>query len=180
MLPYFAIIFFQSAVYRTIGLGDPILVALLGRIIVVFGALLGTLLIDRVGRRKLLIIPFWITAVALLIATFETLLPAPVIVICFFVYLFSYGVASVLCGVYPMELFPTAIRTTGVGFASSMSRIGAAFGTFLFPLILAWNLPFAVASMAVVCVIGALVSQFFAPETKGRSLTDIASTGLRA
>lgn len=178
VLPYFAIIFFQSAVYDTIGLNDPILVALLGTIVVVFGALLGTLLIDHVGRRKLLIIPFWITAVALLVATFQPVLPTSVIVVCFFVYLFSYGVASVLCGVYPMELFPTAIRTTGVGFASSMSRIGAAFGTFLFPMILAWNLQFAVASMAAVCVIGAVVSQLFAPETKGRSLIDVASADL--
>lgn len=70
---------------------------------------------------------------------------------------------------------PTSIRTTGVGFASSMSRIGAAFGTFIFPLILHWNLQFAVGSMAVVCVIGALVSQFFAPETRGRSLVDVTS-----
>ncbi|MBO1740017.1 MFS transporter [Leifsonia sp. TF02-11] len=180
VLPYFAIIFFQSAVYETLGLQDPILTALLGTIVVVFGAILGTFLVDRVGRRRLLIVPFWITAAALLVVTFEAFLPAPVIVICFFAYLFSYGVASVLCGVYPMELFPTAIRTTGVGFASSISRIGAAFGTFMFPLVLAWNVQFAMAAMAAVCVIGAVVSQFFAPETRGRSLTDVASSDLRA
>jgi hypothetical protein len=34
------------------------------------------------------------------------------------------------------------------------------------------------AVMAAVCVIGAVVSQFMAPETAGRSLTEVASTAL--
>ncbi|MGO4593284.1 MFS transporter [Leifsonia sp. 2TAF2] len=180
VIPYFAIIFFQTAVYEALGVSNAILTALLGTIVVVAGASLGTFLVDRIGRRKLLIVPFWIMAAALVTVIFEQVLPAPVIVICFFAYLFSYGVASVLCGVYPMELFPTAIRTTGVGFASSISRIGSAIGTFAFPLVLAWNVPVAMAIMAGVCVIGAIVSQLFAPETTGRSLTDVATGALRA
>lgn len=178
VLPYFAIIFFQTAVYDALGLSNAILTALLGTVVVVLGAIVGTVLVDRVGRRKLLIVPFWIMALALVTVIFEQVLPAPVIITCFFGYLFSYGVASVLCGVYPMELFPTAIRTTGVGFASSISRIGAAVGTFLFPLVLTWNVPVAMGIMAAVCVIGALVSQVFAPETRGRSLTDVAAGAL--
>lgn len=178
VLPYFAIIFFQTAVYDALGLSNAILTALLGTVVVVAGAIVGTFLVDRIGRRKLLIVPFWIMALALVAVIFEQALPAPVIIACFFGYLFSYGVASVLCGVYPMELFPTAIRTTGVGFASSISRIGAAIGTFIFPLVLDWNVPVAMAVMAAVCVIGALVSQIFAPETRGRSLTDVASGAL--
>ncbi|WGD37534.1 MFS transporter [Lysinibacter sp. HNR] len=178
VLPYFAIIFFQADVYATLGIDNPIATALFGTIVVLAGVTLGCLLVDRVGRRKLLIVPFWATAAALLVVTFAEFLPAPIIVICFFVYLFSYGVASVLCGVYPMELFPTAIRTTGVGFVTSVSRVGAAFGTFAFPVVLAWNVPFAMAAMAGVCVVGALVSQFFAPETRGRSLTDVATAEL--
>jgi len=178
VIPYFAIIFFQAAVYDALGLSNAILTALLGTIVVVLGATLGTFLVDRVGRRKLLIIPFWIMAIALVTVIFEKSLPAPVIVVCFFSYLFAYGVASVLCGVYPMELFPTAIRTTGVGFASSVSRIGSAVGTFAFPLVLAWSVPFAMAIMAGVCVIGAIVSQLFAPETTNRSLTEVASGAL--
>ncbi|AGW42094.1 sugar transporter [Leifsonia xyli subsp. cynodontis DSM 46306] len=178
VIPYFAIIFFQTAVYEALGLSNAILTALLGTIVVVLGATLGTFLVDRIGRRRLLIVPSWIMAVALLIVIFEQTLPAPVIVVCFFAYLFSYGVASVLCGVYPMELFPTAVRTTGVGFASSVSRIGSAIGTFVFPLVLDWNVPVAMAVMAAVCVTGAIVSQMFAPETRGRSLTDVASADI--
>lgn len=178
VLPYFAIIFFQSDVYASLGLTNPILTALLGTIVVVFGVGLGCLLIDRVGRRKLLIIPFWVTAVALLVVTFERGLPPAVIIACFFSYLFAYGVASTLCGVYPMELFPTSIRTTGVGFATSVSRIGAAIGTFAFPMLLDWNVPLAMAVMAGVCMVGAVVSQIWAPETANRSLTEVAAGAL--
>ncbi|WAA66066.1 MFS transporter [Microbacterium oxydans] len=178
VLPYFAIIFFQAGVYESLRIENPILTALLGTVVVVVGVLLGTLLIDRVGRRKLLIIPFWVMSAALVLVIFERALPGPVIIACFFVYLFAYGVASVLCGVYPMELFPTSIRTTGVGFATSMTRVGSAVGTFLFPQLLAWNAPVAIGIMAVICVIGAIVSQLFAPETANRTLTDVASAKL--
>lgn len=176
VLPYFAIIFFQADVLEAIGADDPIASALLGTIVALGGVTLGVLLVERVGRRPLLVVPFWCMAGALVLVTFSALLPTWVIVVCFFGYLFAYGVASVLCGVYPMELFPTAIRTTGVGFASSASRVGAAIGTFLFPMLLAWSLQGAMAIMAAVCVVGAILSQRYAPETAGRALTDVATS----
>lgn len=179
VLPYFAIIFFQSDVYKSLGIDNPILTALLGTVVVVLGITLGTFLVDKVGRRKLLIIPFWVMAAALTIVIFERHLPAAFIIVCFFTYLFAYGVASTLCGVYPMELFPTSIRTTGVGFATSITRIASAIGTFAFPILLDRNAPAAMAVMAAVCVIGAVVSQLFAPETAGRSLIEVSTGKLR-
>lgn len=178
VMPYFAIIFFQSEVYEDLGIDNPIQTALLGTIIVVLGCLVGTALVDRIGRRKLLVLPFWAMAVALTIVTFESVLPGSVIIVCFFTYLFTFGVASILCGVYPMELFPTAIRTTGVGFGTSITRIGTAIGTFVFPIVLAQSVPTAIGFMAVVCVIGAVTAQRWAPETANRSLTDVASCDL--
>lgn len=180
VLPYFAIIFFQSDVYRSLGIENPILTALLGTIVVVLGVALGTVLIDHVGRRRLLIVPFWVMASALVVVIFEQVLPSALTVVCFFVYLFAYGVASVLCGVYPMELFPTAIRTTGVGFATSVTRIGSAVGTFVFPIVLVWNVPVAIAVMAAICIIGAVASQIYAPETARRSLAEVAVAELGA
>ena len=64
------------------------------------------------------------------------------------------------------------------GSASAASRVGAAIGT--------WLLPVGLASLgvgpcmvigAVICVAGALVSQFMAPETTGRTLTETAMAG---
>jgi hypothetical protein len=59
-----------------------------------------------------------------------------------------------------------------------MSRIGAALGTFAFPVVLAWSVPFAMGVMAAVCVVGAVVAVVFAPETAGRSLTEVATASL--
>jgi MFS transporter, putative metabolite transport protein len=89
-------------------------------------------------------------------------------------YAFFNAVSGDLTAVYPAEVFPTEVRTSGVGLASAASRIGAAIGT--------WLLPIGISSIGVgpcmiiggvMCVIGALISQFMAPETTGRTLTRI-------
>lgn len=177
-LPYFAIIFFQADVYSSLRISHALFAALIGTVVVVMGAMTGTLLIDRLGRRKLLIGSFWAMAAALSVVVFEEMLPPAVVIVCFFGYLFTYGVGSILCGVYPMELFPTSIRTTGVGFATSVTGVATATGTFVFPLALATNAPAAIAVMAVVCAIGAVSSQLWAPETMNRSLTDVSTSRL--
>ncbi|WP_216901554.1 MFS transporter [Nocardia alni] len=180
VVPYFAIIFFQADVLKSLRMSNPIVAALIGTIVALAGAVLGWFLIERVGRRKLLIVPLWVTGVALLIVAFDASLPRIIVAIAFFVYLFAYGVASILCGVYPMELFPTAVRTSGVGFSSSVSRIGAAIGTFLLPIALNhWSVGGTMAVMGAVCVAGAIASQFMAPETTGRSLVEISSKQAR-
>ncbi|MEV4125706.1 MFS transporter [Nocardia sp. NPDC049707] len=180
VLPYFAIIFFQADVLKALHMNNPIASALLGTFVALAGAVLGWFLIERVGRRRLLIIPLWITGIALLIVAFDASLPRLIVAISFFVYLFAYGVASILCGVYPMELFPTAVRTSGVGFSSSVSRIGAATGTFLLPIALNhWSVGGTMAVMGAVCVAGAIASQYMAPETTGRSLVEVSSKAAR-
>lgn len=180
VLPYFAIVFFQADVLTALKITNPIAAALLGTVVALAGAFLGWLLIERVGRRKLLIVPLWITGAALFVVAFDGLLPKVLVAICFFTYLFAYGVASILCGVYPMELFPTSVRTTGVGFASSVSRIGAAVGTFLLPVALAnWGVGWTMGIMGAVCVAGAVLSQFMAPETTGRTLSEVSSVQAR-
>jgi MFS transporter, putative metabolite transport protein len=180
VLPYFAIIFFQADVLKALQLDNPIASALLGTFVALAGAVLGWFLIERVGRRRLLIVPLWITGLALFVVAFDTALPSVVVALSFFIYLFAYGVASILCGVYPMELFPTSVRTSAVGFASSASRIGAAIGTFLLPIALEhWSVGGTMAVMGAVCLVGAVVSQYMAPETTGRSLVEISSRAAR-
>ena len=74
------------------------------------------------------------------------------------------------------EVFPTEIRGIGTGFAAAVSRLGVAAGTFLLP----WsidNLGIGPSMLiAAVVAVGAGVSQWLAPETKGKSLTEAAHT----
>ncbi|MBE7189810.1 MFS transporter, partial [Jatrophihabitans endophyticus] len=180
--PYFAIQFFQAEILSDLGLSfDPLLGALFGTLIALAGAAGGWYLVDRVGRRPLVIVPMFACGFFLLVAAFSSHLPVAVGTICLFAYLLSYGFMSILPGIYPMEVFPTSVRTSGVGLASSASRVGAAVGTFALPVVidhlgLVWGL----SGMGVVSVLGGVLSVAWAPETARRSLADTARGSSRA
>ncbi len=176
VLPYFALTFFQAEVLGDIGLGDNALAgALLGTVIALTGAVVGWRIVDRVGRRKILIGPMFVCAAFLFIVSFASHLPVFLAAFCFFGYLFSYGIMSILPGIYPMEVFPTSVRTSGVGLASAASRVGAAIGTFGLPWVLdRWGLSPLMIIMGAVSLVGGLTSFRWAPETNGRELSDTA------
>jgi putative MFS transporter len=173
VMPYFALTFFQPDILRAIGLGDSSLLgALLGTIIALVGATLGWFLVDRVGRRKILIPPMFGCAVFLLIAAAYTHLRTAIGAIAFFGYLFSYGIMSILPGIYPEEVFPSSVRASGVGVSTAASRLAAAFGTFLLPTVQsALGTPWVLIIMGVVSLIGGVTSYYWAPETNGKPLT---------
>jgi putative MFS transporter len=173
VMPYFALTFFQPTILRTLGLGDSALLgALLGTIIALVGATIGWYLVDRVGRRRILITPMFVCGLFLLLAAAYSYLPAAVGAICFFGYLFSYGIMSILPGIYPEEIFPSSVRASGVGVATAASRAAAALGTFLLPTVEAGlGTPAVLVIMGVVSIIGGVTSYFWAPETNGMALT---------
>jgi len=41
--------------------------------------------------------------------------------------------------VYPSEIFPVKVRTTGHGIAAAMGKLGGFAGVFLFPFLMAWK-----------------------------------------
>lgn len=172
VLPYFALTFFQADILTSIGISDPLLTAVFGTGVALVGAALGWWLVDRIGRRRILIGPMFVTGAALTTVAFHQYLPNAVTVGCFFLYLFAYGVMSILPGIYPLEVFPTSVRTTGMGVSAAASRIGAAIGTFLLPLSLTGlGLTPTLLLTAGVCVIGGVASAVLAPETNGRPLS---------
>lgn len=179
--PYFAIFTFAPKVLQSLNLSGDRAGTIAINTLAAVGAVAGLFIVERFGRRQMLIGPFWISAAALFTVGFWTHAPALIIVLAFAVYAFFNAVSGDLTAVYPAEVFPTDVRTSGVGLASAASRIGAAIGT--------WLLPIGISSIGVgacmvigglICVIGALVSQFMAPETTGRTLTRINRTTLVA
>jgi MFS transporter, putative metabolite transport protein len=161
-------------VLKAIGLGDNALIgALIGTVVALLGATTGWLLVDRVGRRKILVGPMLGCAAFLFLVSLNTHLPVVLAAFCFFGYLFSYGIMSILPGIYPEEIFPTSVRSAGVGVATAASRAGAAVGTFALPHILnAWGLSALMIIMGIVSLIGGITSFSWAPETNGRALTE--------
>ncbi|MER7183039.1 MFS transporter [Streptomyces hyaluromycini] len=177
VLPYFAIGTFWTQVFDALHMGDNAVAALLVySFTAVAGVTAGCLVVDRIGRRRLLIPPFWITAACLaLVAVWPH--STPVIVVGFLFFIFLNAASSALTAVYPLEVFPTALRATGVGFATAMSRVGAAVGTFLLPMGLdRFGVEFVLLVGAGVLALGGLVSQFLAPETTDLDLAKAART----
>jgi putative MFS transporter len=174
VLPYFALTFFQPDILRQIGLGSASLLgALLGTVIALIGATLGWYLVDRVGRRKILIPPMFACAIFLLLAAAYQHMPVALGAICFFGYLFSYGIMSILAGILPEEVFPSSVRASGVGVSTAMSRLAAAIGTFGLPYVQNWfGTPVVLIIMGVVSLGGGILSWAWAPETNGRELTE--------
>ncbi|MEV5014382.1 hypothetical protein ACIGW1_12230 [Streptomyces sp. NPDC053780] len=73
--------------------------------------------------------------------------------------------------VYPAELFPTDLRSSGVGLLNGLSRVGSAIGTFLLPLSLD-HLGFSPTMLVLTLVLaaGLAASVVWAPETKNMAL----------
>jgi putative MFS transporter len=174
--PYFAIATFAPIVLESLGVEDGLAGALLLNGVVVAGSLAAMFLIERVGRRKLSIPPMWIAAVALVVIGLFSHVSPMVILVCFIAFSFFNAVSTALTGVYPGEVFPTEIRGAGVGFATAFSRIGAAAGTFILPMSVdGLGVGTTMLIAAGICVVGAVISQYLAPETKGLSLSDTSA-----
>ncbi|QSE90530.1 MFS transporter [Rhodococcus pseudokoreensis] len=140
------------------------------------GCIIALLLVNRMGRRSMLIHSFLWSGAALLVIGLFPDVPALWIAVLFTVYAVAAGGNQILTWVYPSELFPTHIRGAAVGLTSALSRIGAAIGTVLVPLSLA-NLGTSVTMLIATAItaVGFVVSLIWAPETRGLDLSDAAS-----
>ena len=81
-----------------------------------------------------------------------------------------------MTNVYPGEVLPTEIRGIGTGFAAAVSRVGAGIGIFLLPMSMeSLGAGPTMLIAAGVAFAGAALSQWLAPETKGKTLTEAAA-----
>jgi putative MFS transporter len=170
--PYFAIFTFAPEVLRGLHLSNPAAGQVVINGIAVVGVVVGMLVVERIGRRKMAIIPFWVAAVALGVTGIWQGAPSGVIILAFTVFSFFNAAQAVLCAIYPNELFPTDLRGSGAGIGSAASRVGAAVGTFLLPLGIS-KLGVAACMLigAAILAVGAIASHLWAPETRGLVLT---------
>ncbi len=179
--PYFAIGTFAPIILEQFGLEDGLTGALALNGLVVAGSLVSVVLIERVGRRKLAIPPFWISTIALVVVGLFSQQSPVIIMVCFLVFSFVNAISTALTGVYPGEVFPTEICGSGTGFATAASRVGAAAGTFLLPVAMTTlGIGTTMIIAAGISLVGGIVSQMLAPETKGKQLSETnAPTGRR-
>ena len=152
-----------------------VLATLLEELPVFIGFLICMYYVEKTGRRSLELIGFAGAAVSLAIFAAVSNFIALGILLTFFsfatMHLFHNMGPTNLTYDYPAEIFPTRIRGTAMGFATSVSRIGAIVGTLAFPIIL-FTLPFTYVLVFLVVfeIIGFSITFKLAPEPKNKSL----------
>ena len=175
----YAIRTFQPQILKSMGVHSATASSAVMMIIPILGVTAGLFLVNRVGRRPLLIATFVAIFVALFCLAVLPLHLSILIILLFVLFHFSEAAGSALQFLYPSELFPTDLRATGVGFASAMSRIGSAAGTFFLPMLIAGVGNAATLLIgAAITLVGLGVSIALAPETKNLGLT--AASGAAA
>jgi putative MFS transporter len=173
VLPFFALFTFAPTVLSALGLDDEFSGGLILNLFQLAGGVVGVVVMNRLARRGFVLWSFVVLAVSLLPLAVSAQPSAAVVIAAFAVFAFTVSAAGNLETVYPSELFPTELRATGVGFAASMSRVGAAIGTFLLPLGLEHLGNRATMAIGVaVLLLGVLVSWAWAPETRHLALTE--------
>ena len=133
---------------------------------------------DRIGRKTIQVLGFAMMAVTFgLLAAIPNVekLVMPFLLIYGFSYFFTEFGPNATTFVYPSEIFPVKVRTTGHGVSAAMGKIGGFLGVFTFPFFMHWHgLPAAEGAAALVSIAGLIVTIFLLPETKGKSLEELS------
>jgi len=180
--PYFAIATFADGLLGDIGMKGLMRGVVLS-VVAWFGVIFTMFMIDRWGRRKMTVPTQWIAggllvAIAVLgsfvLPVEQVGVMSMLMLALFLAYSFVNAMYTAFTQIYPAEVFPTEVRAIGTGFAAAISRLGAAAGLFLIPLSMkhlgfTWTMVFA----GIIAFAGAIVSQILAPETSGKSLSEL-------
>lgn len=180
IVPLFAIYTFGPVILEMFGLAHG-KGAMLGDIAIsmffVIGIIQSLLLINKVGRRPLIIWSFAFMTVGMLILGLFPNGANWVIIAGFTIYAVASGGPNILEWLYPNELFPTEIRATAVGISTAVSRIGACVGIYSLPKWLqVYGLGTTMLVMAGITFMGLVICIALATETKGLTLAQAAGS----
>ena len=151
---------------------------LIGVIMIIF-TFLGLLLIDRLGRRQLLILGSlgYITSLTGVSMSFYFQSSPEWIAVYIFAFIASHAVGQgAVIWVFISEIFPNRIRAKGQSFGAGVHWVFAALITLVGPSVIAiyQTNPWPIFSFfAIMMVLQLLFSIFAMPETKGKSLEEI-------
>ncbi|TGY16271.1 MFS transporter [Lactobacillus intestinalis] len=169
---FFGISIFLPILLKGMGINDPKISGIIYNGGILVGVSFGILIFNRTSRRMFLVSNFLVSAILIgILALFPLNSQLQLLVFTIFAIVLSSGL--VLDYPYPTELFDIKIRGTGVGTCITISRIGAAAGTFLLP-ILTHN---GGANLAMLVCGGVLLFSFivcliWAPETSPKFMTN--------
>jgi len=169
---------FTPSIFVSMGgtYASSIIADLLEEIPVFIGFALCMLLVEKLGRKPLEQYGFLLAGFSLLIfALYTHYVPKPVFMIAFtgfaLMHVFHNIGPTNLTYAYPAEAYPTRLRGTAHGFATTVSRLGGVLGIVAFPVLLsAMSISAALAMFAAFEFIGFIVTYMWAPETRAQKL----------
>ncbi len=175
VIPFFALGTFSPRVLEALNVQDKFVGGLVYNVLLMVGALLGLMIIDRISRRAFLIGTFYLSAVGLAVLAYAGFGPLGTI-LAFGFFACVLAAAVNLEFVYPPELFPTHLRGSGIGLAVASSRFGSAFATFLLPIaVQQLGIQTALGVCVAVLVFGGVFCHLFAPETSKEELAGMTA-----
>ncbi|MBN3809179.1 MFS transporter [Paraburkholderia sp. Ac-20347] len=175
VIPYFALGTFAPKVLEALHVKDKFVGGLVYNVLLLAGAVIGLLLVDRISRRAFLLGTFYLAAFGLAVLTYSNF-GATGTMLVFGLFACVLSAAANLEFVYPPELFPTHLRASGVGLAVASSRFGSAISTFLLPLAVQHvGIHTALGVCIGVLLFGGIFCQLMAPETGSANLSDVKS-----
>jgi putative MFS transporter len=138
----------------------------------VVGRLIAVYLIDKVGRKPLIIGTFSLAAICLVAVS---LVSSPVsLIYCLGGFTFFVDGGIVVAVTYVPELYPTRIRSIGSSSASAASRITAAAAPIMIGALIGLNLHRLIwLIFAAGLAVSVVVTAIFGPETKGKTLEEV-------
>lgn len=136
------------------------------------GVLFGILIFNRISRRAFLVSNFLISAVLIGLLALIPDMDSMIKLVIFTIFAVILSSGLVLDYPYPTELFDVKVRGTGVGTCITISRFGAAAGTFLLPVLTnAGGAKLSMIVCAVILLFAFIVCLIWAPETSPKFVT---------
>lgn len=142
----------------------------------IVGSAFCAIAIDRFGRRRWMTVTWLCTGLAMLAPIVFAPMTAAMTAFCISMAFGFAAAAFIGCYVYTPELYPTRIRTFGVGVSSAMLRLAS----IICPSMIGWFVARGTLSTSYVAIAGvaffaALAVGLFGEETTGRTLEDTSS-----
>lgn len=134
------------------------------------GATIGTLFVDRAGRKKIILTAFIATAILGIAYAYETT-TAGILINGFLLTVCLYILVATVVSVYTNELFDTAHRFRGAGIANGISKLlNVLMPTLIAFMIMHVSTSFIYYTIAGLAVIAAITIGIFGPETDNKSV----------
>ncbi|KTD65859.1 sugar porter family MFS transporter [Legionella shakespearei] len=176
------VIYFAPEIFKNLGLDSTTgqILATMGiGIVNLLVTVIAILCVDKLGRRKLLLIGFTGTCLslfALCMFSVNQVVWLPYLsVICLTVYIFSFAISiGPVPHIAMAEIFPLHVRGAGMGLSAMSNWTFNTVVIFSFPILHnMFGIEFTFALYAIICFLGLIYTYFYMPETKNISLEHI-------